>query len=335
MEDLSGTLQSLTSCIELAMKSLYDLQTATINANGENNPRHAERYKRVRAELRAHWEHITSLLNKCRSFGADVHLLHASVTTASKDDIRELLEEMLAKCRQDVDIAEQLMARHDNVLGLYAQYRDRFRDHLDHPKVQVTPPGRIRGSPSHAARSSRRQSTGPTGPPQSTPLGPIASFVEDSIASLYPDGNQAMAEFESAMEGIHASLSRLSRFLKDQIFVCQRGLDSLYHPSHNLTPRQFQEFTDSWVTYQGALMKAIQDITRICDAVMIDAVGAPRRPPSPPEEEELSPWEVIRSTVPRFARVRRRSVETTGYRHDSHSGKTEIGITSRTPHSEN
>lgn len=144
MEDLSGTLQSLTSCIELAMKSLYDLQTATINANGENNPRHAER----------------SLLNKCRSFGADVHLLHASVTTASKDDIRELLEEMLAKCRQDVDIAEQLMARHDNVLGLYAQYRDRFRDHLDHPKVQVTPPGRIRGSPSHAARSSRRQSTG-------------------------------------------------------------------------------------------------------------------------------------------------------------------------------
>lgn len=314
VEDLSETLRGLTSCIELAMKNLYDLQTATINATGENNLRHAERYKQIRTELKSQWGYIITLLNKCRSFGADVQLLRTSLLTATKSDIGDLLEEMLAKCKQDATMAAQLTAGHSNVLAVYLQYRDNFRYHLDHPKSQPMK--------SLLFKSSRHQPTGPTGSPQPKLL--EHGFFEDSIASLHPDGNQAMAAFESAMEEIHANLSRLSIFLTAQHLFCQRGLDSLYHPSHSLTPRQLQEYADSWVTYQSALMKAIKDITRTCDAVMIDAVGAPHHTPTSPPEEALAPWNVVRSAIPFLARVGR-PVE--GHRHDNENDDVEIDIT--------
>ncbi|CAG7848399.1 SubName: Full=Uncharacterized protein {ECO:0000313/EMBL:CCA73658.1} [Serendipita indica DSM 11827] len=297
VEDLSETLRGLTSCIELAMKNLYDLQTATINATGET----------IFAMRSA-----TSKLE--RNSNPNVQLLRTSLLTATKSDIGDLLEEMLAKCKQDATMAAQLTAGHSNVLAVYLQYRDNFRYHLDHPKSQPMK--------SLLFKSSRHQPTGPTGSPQPKLL--EHGFFEDSIASLHPDGNQAMAAFESAMEEIHANLSRLSIFLTAQHLFCQRGLDSLYHPSHSLTPRQLQEYADSWVTYQSALMKAIKDITRTCDAVMIDAVGAPHHTPTSPPEEALAPWNVVRSAIPFLARVGR-PVE--GHRHDNENDDVEIDIT--------
>lgn len=72
-----------------------------------------------------------------------MQLLRTSLLTATKSDIGDLLEEMLAKCKQDATMAAQLTAGHSNVLAVYLQYRDNFRYHLDHPKVQATAPNHI------------------------------------------------------------------------------------------------------------------------------------------------------------------------------------------------
>ena len=163
-KDLNEVLKDLASCVELAMKNLYDLQTATINANG-GEPRHAT-YKKIRTMLKEQWEAITTLLKKCRSFGADVQLLRTSLPTASKDDIGDLLEEMQAKCSQYAKIAAELTAGHDGVVAVYFHYRDRFKTDIDHPKSRVdqpsaaspTPPGRYDPANRGLGNSSRHES---------------------------------------------------------------------------------------------------------------------------------------------------------------------------------
>ena len=139
------------------MASLYNLEVATINANGENPPRHSQRYKDIRQKLKEQWEAIIGLLKNCHSFGADVHLLKTHMASASKEDLEELLEEMAAKCKRCATKAEELTNGHIGVIDVYFQHEDRFKGYLENPKV-VIDQAQVYGDPFQNDSSGERSS---------------------------------------------------------------------------------------------------------------------------------------------------------------------------------
>lgn len=128
------------------MVSLYNLEVATINANGENPPRHSERYKEIRVKLKEQWEAIIGVLKKCHSFGADVVLLKQHMASASKEDLEDLIQEMAAKCKRCMNTTEQLANGHSSVVAVYFQHEPRFKGSLQNPKV-VIDPTQVYGNP--------------------------------------------------------------------------------------------------------------------------------------------------------------------------------------------
>ena len=118
------------------MKGLYDLQTATINANGENPPSDLESFERIRTPLKEQWEAIAQLFRKCLSLGNDIGLLQEHGSSAEKGDIVTILEDIATKGQQCAQIALQLANGHDAVLEPYSSQQERFRQQLEHPKAK-------------------------------------------------------------------------------------------------------------------------------------------------------------------------------------------------------
>lgn len=138
-EDLSLILAGMEASIEGAMTSLYNLEIATINENGRNPPHHSQRYREIREKLKGQWEAIASLLKKCHSFGDDVVLLKAHMTSASKKDLEGFLEDMAATCKECITIADVLVKRHDSVMAVYFTHEETFKGHLDRPRSGMDP----------------------------------------------------------------------------------------------------------------------------------------------------------------------------------------------------
>lgn len=134
-------LQDLVTNAELAMKSLYDLQTATINASGELSPSNSEGYGHIRRKLKEQWESTVSLLKKCHSFGADVELLRENIASPRKEDIVDILKDMRGCCGKSAMTAAQLAGAHDGIVLIFVQYREGFIHQLRSPRVLVEPSG--------------------------------------------------------------------------------------------------------------------------------------------------------------------------------------------------
>lgn len=113
------------------------------------------------------------------------------------------------------------------------------------------------------------------------PFNPMAEFIDDNIKSLYPDGNEAIKGFIASAQKIHQQLEAFTFFLQTQYQVCDQCLDGLKKPSMALKPKDVQSLATQWTAYQAEIMKSITSITKVCDAIMVEAVAA--APPSPPQ----------------------------------------------------
>lgn len=277
------------------MVSLYNIQLATINANGENLALHSDRYYEIRTKLKEQWGAILDLLKKCHSFGADVKLLTAHMATSSKEDLEELLEEMADKAKKCAVIAKGLADGHGGVITVYYNYKGKFEQHLE----RSTMPGNqtnSHGDPFHddhvpplpPRRNSHRSSEQPyvprATPPETRrarPSNPMSEFINQSIKSLYPDGKKAISDFEISANHIHHQLVALTLFLEAQHQICIAGMKT---PTQAMKPNDIQSLATKWTTYQTDIMNSITSIAKICDAIMVEATAPP-----PPRKQVHAP----------------------------------------------
>ena len=98
----------MVASIQQAMTSLYHLEAVTIDPSGKTPLSRRDDYKQTREDLRKQWEATIDLLRRCISFGEDVPHLKRSLISSSKEDIRHFLEDMASKCKECIEIAEEL-----------------------------------------------------------------------------------------------------------------------------------------------------------------------------------------------------------------------------------
>jgi hypothetical protein len=106
------------------------------------------------------------------------------------------------------------------------------------------------------------------------------NFRTESIGSLYPDGVRAMTLFHESTTKIQDRLKLLRALMSDQLTVCERCLDGMKSSVDRRTVKEAQDLASRWPEYTEETMKTIKAITKVCDAIMIEAVGAPK-PPDP------------------------------------------------------
>jgi hypothetical protein len=108
-----------------------------------------------------------------------------------------------------------------------------------------------------------------------------ASFRNESIASLYPDGAQAMSLFWESTTKIRGQLKVLEAFMSGQSSICKDCLDGMKTLADRQTVKAAQDLASKWLVYTEETMKTIKAITKVCDAIMVEAVGAPKLPEPP------------------------------------------------------
>jgi hypothetical protein len=139
-------MRGLNFDIGRAMASLYDLQTAIINANGEIIPHESHIFQQIRAALKVKWEDVVTLLKQCHSFGCDVERLRAAHSSATHWEIINFLKNMSKTCRECVMSVKYLTANHEKVIFPYKKNEEAFKNELEYPKVLVEPGDREPGN---------------------------------------------------------------------------------------------------------------------------------------------------------------------------------------------
>jgi hypothetical protein len=107
------------------------------------------------------------------------------------------------------------------------------------------------------------------------PSNATIDFAQSDILDILPDGFEAIKTFEMAIGRIYQCLGDLAKFLTAQGDFCQQCLDAIDNPKTPLTLKQTQKYADIWEQNQTDIKKAIMDITRVCNAIMIEALGTP------------------------------------------------------------
>jgi hypothetical protein len=104
---------------------------------------------------------------------------------------------------------------------------------------------------------------------------PMDTYALKRLNNLCSDGHMAMESFDKAIEGIYRNLKGLEDFLNEQSLVCDDVLASLENDSIHAVSQHTLAITASWDSYRKALITAIVDISKVCDAIMIESTGTP------------------------------------------------------------
>jgi hypothetical protein len=89
--DLKFEVMTLASNIEVAMASLYSLQTYLIRTRGSHSQPLRDVFTPLRRDLKQSWGPILVFLQKSHAFGTDVTILKDSLSTESVEDCVDFL----------------------------------------------------------------------------------------------------------------------------------------------------------------------------------------------------------------------------------------------------
>lgn len=87
-----------------------------------------------------------------------------------------------------------------------------------------------------------------------------------------------MSLFQESTAKIHEQLELFETIMSDQSTVCDNCLEGMKTSADRRTVKAAQDLASRWLVYTGETMKTIKAITKVCDAIMIEAVGAPKSP---------------------------------------------------------
>jgi hypothetical protein len=228
---LDTILPSLTSNMGQAMGALHDIQTATIKAGGKSASRQSSQFKEIRENLFQYWDSIAKVLKKGNSFASEVTRLQGLSQTSDQVEIDLLLQELIISCKNCRDQSQGLVEKHKAPMQQYSQYEAKFTATLRTPTSPIEKKRRSE-SPGHL-------------------------------------GEEAMARFGKACEGLWEAVKDMAAFFEVQLAKCKRFLNAVQGRNKDVSVDETRQFANQWLGYQALVLKAYVDISTICDAVTV------------------------------------------------------------------
>jgi len=241
---------------------------------------------------------IRAFLQMSHAFGGDVIVLQESLGKESADDCMEFLIEISTTSIQLLERSETLASIAITLAKEFSSWAPSFETTLRNSKTHVD---RTNFGRYESERLTKE--TQPLDSRENLPQGyagqwierPIVversiadkatqAFVEANIAAIRPDGWKSLDDTINALDNMNSMLTQFIQYWQATSKSCQLYI---LNRSINIKPAEAESFATKWRANRAALDGAILAIAKSCDAVLVDAVGAPPR--SPTRGATLSP----------------------------------------------
>jgi hypothetical protein len=301
--NFGDTVSRLGNAIEASTASLYDLQTAAINAKGRQSVSLSKVFQNIKRPLRAEWETLMVFFKNCHAFGDDVAFLKESIATETPQDCLDFLQDMGEASAELLKTAERLLETINTPILLFNQQRGAFLDLFGKAKpnpqqrrLETNNADQMGDAPTPVSVPQRETKNADQVGDAPTPVRvpqdkAIESFVDGALASLYPNGVAVLLAAETRFHEMLALYGDIVTFWKTQQDEFLAGIRS----KTGTTISRVNQIADSWAASQKALTLTIATISRSCDAIGVESKGAPRptkvvhQPPTEPEISGLKP----------------------------------------------
>jgi hypothetical protein len=227
----------MSASIRELMTELYDIQQAIINANAPNAPNQAAQFKKIRDHLSLYWDNIVVALRQCNSFALDVERLQQNVQRMDNKHLIGFLDDLVGDCERCKKLAEGLVPLHDASVRQYSIHEEEYRRILR-----------------NAVRSKgNRQKQKKNG--------------------NQPNGEWAMIKFTTACDSLRREVVNMGIFFGGQVLACKDYLSAAKGRRRQIPQEEAKQFANRWKEYRESTIKAITEIQKIGDAVVVAAVG--------------------------------------------------------------
>jgi hypothetical protein len=127
---LTGTFNSLKSCLNEAMVQLYLMQTAVINSN-DLAAKQKQMFLAIREPMQRVCQGSVAVMRQIYTFIADAELIKANALTAKRDEILPILRDTKELCSQISKSTEQLH-------GALAQVKEPYNRNVESLKRSLS-----------------------------------------------------------------------------------------------------------------------------------------------------------------------------------------------------
>jgi len=228
------------------------------------------------------------------AFGGDVIILQESLGKESADDCMEFLIEISTTSTQLLEWSKTLASNAITLAKEFSSWAPAFKSTLRHSKTHVDRTNfgqyeseRLTQEPqSLNSRENLPQCYAgqwiepPIVVERSKADKVTQAFVEANIAAIRPDGRKSLDDTIDALDNMNLMLTQFIRYWQATSESCRLYI---LNGSINIKPAEAESLATKWRANKAALEGAILAIAKSCDAVLIDAVGAPPpRSPTPP-----------------------------------------------------
>lgn len=253
-KDITQTLTTLKTGAEETMSSLHRLQTAAINANGgRNSPQFRDLFAQVRRSLFHELDSTIRFLRQCYDFADKASFLLNNQYNMDSEEFADYIEglasqsaKLLATCQYIISLQQGINRNVDRWTPSIAQF------FLHHPITR----------PIYEKVSAEDPDT--------------SQFVASNIFAAYPDGYSALTTLTIALRDTRASLTSISHLWSSVYNDCYNLTQT---PEHLLTNTvDGRSLLKGWSENREQILHVISHITKICDAISVEAVGAHLQP---------------------------------------------------------
>ncbi|KAG8824573.1 hypothetical protein FRC17_009070 [Serendipita sp. 399] len=241
-------LKELCENIRNSAETLYGVQKATISLNGSDII--SKDGKRFRQKLKNEWERIAETLQEFRAFNGDVQILHNNIGHISPGDCLEFLEDMASMSASLATGSE----KHYNDSSIWCTPYDIFFESGKESDVHGEPQFVVSPEPECDSHEQYYQS-------------------ETIQSPAHKHGLGASRQFRSAAKGIQAVILQLREFWLMQNKFIEKNRANLKEGKIDIAYEEAKQYAERWSAYDKQTILAIVEITRVCDAITIDATS--------------------------------------------------------------
>lgn len=131
--DLTSIVIALSTDAANAMASLYDLQTALINAHGRYSSGLSADFSNIKTPLMNDWKDILAFLQRCSTFGGDIATLNESLQTERPAECAQFLGETSQLAKTLLKVSQSLLSNSEERSKTLARYAPNFVQQLKNP----------------------------------------------------------------------------------------------------------------------------------------------------------------------------------------------------------
>lgn len=131
--DLTSIVIALSIDAANTMASLYDLQTALINAQGRYSSELSADFSKIKTPLMDDWKDILAFLQRCSTFGGDIATLNESLQTERSADCAQFLVETIQLAKTLHEESHSLLSNSEERSKTLAIYAPNFGQQLKNP----------------------------------------------------------------------------------------------------------------------------------------------------------------------------------------------------------